>query len=205
MAKKRDKFYSEVDFLRHQLRELAEEVGTVIKDTNFMKKEECKEEIEALNRVKYKKELEAETIAIKEEVIDRNNQITALQKEKVELENANADYRNEIVNKDKKIHELQKEIKELQESNKYMKETIEAGNKTIAANVEKLVEFERERKEKNAEIRESQLTLEKKEKELERCKNHNIKLIEKIDSLTIEITELKNRKWYTSFLNLFKL
>lgn len=205
MAKKRDKFYSEVDFLRHQLRELAEEVGTVIKDTNFMKKEECKEEIEALNRVKYKKELEAETIAIKEEVIDRNNQITALQKEKVELENANADYRNEIVNKDKKIHELQKEIKELQESNEYMEETIEAGNKTIAANVEKLVEFERERKEKNAEIRESQLTLEKKEKELERCKNHNIKLIEKIDSLTIEITELKNRKWYTSFLNLFKL
>lgn len=205
MAKKRDKFYSEVDFLRHQLRELAEEVGTVIKDTNFMKKEECKEEIEALNRVKYKKELEAETIAIKEEVIDRNNQITALQKEKVELENANADYRNEIVNKDKKIHELQKEIKELQESNEFMEETIEDGNKTIAANVEKLVEFERERKEKNAEIRESQLTLEKKEKELERCKNHNIKLIEKIDSLTIEITELKNRKWYTSFLNLFKL
>lgn len=81
-----------------------------------------------------------------------------------------------------------------------MEETIEAGNKTIAANVEKLVELERERKEKNAEIRDSQLTLEKKEKELERYENHNIKLIEKIDSLTIEITELKNRKWYDPFL-----
>lgn len=200
MAKKRDKFYSEVDFLRHQVRELAAETGTVIKDTNLMKKEECKEEIAALNRVKYKKELEAETRAniekLKRELADRNNQITELQKEKVELENAKADYTKEIVDKGKKIYELQKEIKELQESNKFMEETIEAENKTIATNVEKLAELEKERKEKNAEIRASQLTLEKKEKEIEEYKNRNIELVEKIDISLAVIKELKNRKWY---------
>lgn len=211
MAKKRDKFYSEVDFLRHQLRELAEEVGTVIKDTNFMKKEECKEEIEALNRVKYKKELEGETRAnienLKKELADRNNQITELQKERVKLENSNADYRNEIVDKGKKIYELQKEIKELQESNEFMEETIEAGNKTIAANVEKLEELEKEIKEKNAEIRAFQLTLGKREKEieeknieLEKYKKINKKLEQDMENSLAVIKELKNRKWYDPFL-----
>ncbi|HBJ80164.1 hypothetical protein [Fusobacterium sp.] len=209
MAKKERKFYNELDFLRHQVRELAVETGTVIKDTNFMKKEECKEEIEVLNRVKYRKEVEAETRAnienLKRELADRNNQITTLEKKKVILENEKKNCIDIILEKDEKIEELKIEIKELQESNKFMEETIEAGNKIIAANIEKLEELEKEIKEKNAEIRESQLTLEKKEKELERCKNHNIKLIEKIDSLTIEITELKNRKWYHSLFNFFKI
>ena len=77
-----------------------------------------------------------------------------------------------------------------------MEETIEAENKTIATNVEKLAELEKERKEKNAEIRASQLTLEKKEKEIEEYKNRNIELVEKIDISLAVIKELKNRKWY---------
>lgn len=209
MAKKERKFYNELDFLRHQVRELAAETGTVIKDTNFMKKEECKVRIKELYKRELKKEVDQETKEtiekLKKELADRNNQITELQREKVELENAKKDYLKEIIAKTELIKTREKEIKGLQESNKYMEETIEAGNKIIAANIEKLEELEKEIKEKNAEIRESQLTLEKKEKELERCKNHNIKLIEKIDSLTIEITELKNRKWYHSLFNFFKI
>ena len=216
MAKKRDKFYSEVDFLRHQVRELAAEVGTVIKDTNLMKKEECKEEIEALNRVKYKKELEGETRAnienLKRELADRNNQITTLEKKKVILENEKKNCIDIILEKDEKIEELKIEelkieIKELQESNKFMEETIEAENKTIATNVEKLAELEKERKEKNAEIRASQLTLEKKEKEieeknieLEKYKKINKKLEQDMENSLAVIKELKNRKWYDPFL-----
>ncbi|MFV0580213.1 MAG: hypothetical protein ACK5NU_16325 [Fusobacterium ulcerans] len=204
MAKKERNFHGEADFLRHYLRELAAETGTVIKDTNFMKKEECKEEIAALNRVKYRKEVEVEARAniesLKKELADRNNQITELQKERVKLENSNADYRNEIVDKGKKIYELQKEIKELQESNKFMEETIEAENKTIAANVEKLAELEKEIKEKNAEIRASQLTLGKLEEKIKQSEERTQKSLDSkndfIDKLQEELKHLKNRKWY---------
>ncbi|WP_278574806.1 hypothetical protein [Fusobacterium ulcerans] len=204
MAKKERNFHGEADFLRHQLRELAAETGTVIKDTNFMKKEECKEEIAALNRVKYRKEVETETRAniekLKRELADRNNQITELQKEKIKLENAKADYTKEIVAKDKKIGELKIEIKDLQESNQFMEGTIQAENKTIAANIEKIEKLEKEIKEKNAEIRASQITLGKREKEIEEYKNRNMQLVEKIDILLAVIKELKNRKWYDPFL-----
>lgn len=207
MAKKERNFHGEADFLRHQLRELAAETGTVIKDTNFMKKEECKEEIEALNRVKYKKELEGETRAnienLKKELADRNNQITALEKEKVELENAKADCIKEIVAKDKTIeihirnaeefreqnNKLETEIEALeiakQSIEKAMKELQESNqtkDKTIAANINKLAEHEKEIKEKNIE--------------LERYQKINKKLGQDIDILLAEIKELKNRKWY---------
>jgi chromosome segregation ATPase len=204
MAKKERNFHGEADFLRHYLRELAAETGTVIKDTNFMKKEECKEEIAALNRVKYRKEVETETRAniekLKRELADRNNQITELQKEKIKLENAKADYTKEIVAKDKKIGELKIEIKDLQESNQFMEGTIQAENKTIAANIEKIEKLEKEIKEKKAEIRASQITLGKREKEIEEYKNRNMQLVEKIDILLAVIKELKNRKWYDPFL-----
>lgn len=200
MAKKERNFHGEADFLRHYLRELAAETGTVIKDTNFMKKEECKEEIAALNRVKYRKEVETETRAnienLKKELADRNNQITELQKEKVELENAKTDYTKEIVTKDKKIEELKIEIKELEKKNRFAQESNLNKAKTIAANVEKFEELEKEIKEKNAEIRASQITLGKREKEIEEYKNRNIKLVEKIDISLAVIKELKNRKWY---------
>lgn len=193
MAKKERNFHGEADFLRHQLRALAAETGTVIKDTNFMKKEECKEEIAALNRVKYKKELEAETRAniekLKRELSDKDNQITNLQKEKLGLE------------KEKKSKEG--EIKELQEIN-------DARFDTINTNANKLDENEKEIERKNEEIAElkaertaSQISLEKKEKrikELENtCKsleltNSNKSLI--IEELHEEIKELRNRKWY---------
>ena len=118
MAKKERNFHGEADFLRHQLRKLAEEVGTVIKDTNFMKKEECKEEIEALNRVKYRKEVEAETRAnienLKRELADRNNQITTLEKKKVIIENEKKNGIDIILEKDEKIEELKIEIKEFE-------------------------------------------------------------------------------------------
>lgn len=204
MAKKERNFHGEADFLRHYLRELAAETGTVIKDTNFMKKEECKEEIAALNRVKYRKEVETETRAnienLKKELADRNNQITELQKEKVELENAKTDYTKEIVTKDKKIEELKIEIKELEKKNRFAQESNLNKAKTIAANVEKFEELEKEIKEKKAEIRASQITLGKREKEIEEYKNRNMQLVEKIDILLAVIKELKNRKWYDPFL-----
>lgn len=200
MAKKERQFHGELDWLRYQLRTLAAEMGTKIKDTNLMTKEECKKEIEALNRVKYKKELEGETRAnienLKKELADRNNQITELQKEKVELENAKTDYTKEIVTKDKKIEELKIEIKELEKKNRFAQESNLNKAKTIAANVEKFEELEKEIKEKNAEIRASQITLGKREKEIEEYKNRNIKLVEKIDISLAVIKELKNRKWY---------
>lgn len=53
MAKKEKEriFRGEADFFRHQLRELAAETGTMIKDTNFMKKEECKGKIKELYKL----------------------------------------------------------------------------------------------------------------------------------------------------------
>lgn len=204
MAKKERNFHGEADFLRHYLRELAAETGTVIKDTNFMKKEECKEEIEALNRVKYKKELETERNEIIEkfenDLIDRNNQITTLQKEKVELENAKKDYLKEIIAKTELIKTHEKEIKELQESNEFM-------GKIIENNEKELLEKEKEIKELKAERNSSQLSLAKKEKEieeknieLERYKKINKKLEQDMENSLAVIKELKNRKWYDPFL-----
>lgn len=202
MAKKERerKFYGELDWLRYQLRELAKELGIEMKDVHLMKKEECQTRIAELNKEKYRKEVETETRAnienLKKELADRNNQITELQKEKVELENAKTDYTKEIVTKDKKIEELKIEIKELEKKNRFAQESNLNKAKTIAANVEKFEELEKEIKEKNAEIRASQITLGKREKEIEEYKNRNIKLVEKIDISLAVIKELKNRKWY---------
>ena len=204
MAKKERNFHGEADFLRHQLRELAEEVGTVIKDTNFMKKEECKEEIEALNRVKYRKEVEAEIRAnvenLKKELADRNNQITTLEKKKVILENEKKSCMEIILEKDKRmdtqlenIEKLKTEIEALEiakqgieKAMKELQESNQTKDKTIAANINKLAEHEKEIKEKNIE--------------LERYKKINKKLGEDIDNLLGEIEQLKNKKWYKSFI-----
>lgn len=204
MAKKERNFHGEADFLRHQLRELAAETGTVIKDTNFMKKEECKKKIEALNRVKYRKEVEAETRVnienLKRELADRNNQITTLEKKKVILENEKKSCMEIILEKDKRmdtqlenIEKLKTEIEALeiakQGIEKAMKELQESNrtkDKTIAANINKLTEHEKEIKEKNIE--------------LERYKKINKKLGQDIDILLAEIKELKNKKWYDPFL-----
>ena len=151
MAKKEKEriFRGEADFFRHQLRELAAETRTVIKDTNFMKKEECKVKIKELYKRELKKEIDQEikeTIEnLKNEVIDRNNQITALQKEKVELENAKSDYLKEIIAKTELIKTHEKERRELQEIN-------QANNKTIKNNIEKLAASEKELQEKKKRI-----------------------------------------------------
>ena len=204
MAKKERQFHGEADFLRYQLRTLAEEMGTKIKDTNLMTKEECKKEIESLNRVKYKKELETERKEIIENfenaMIDRNNQIATLEKKELILKEEKQNCLDIILEKDEKIEELKIEIKDLQESNQFMEGTIQAENKTIAANIEKIEKLEKEIKEKNAEIRASQITLGKREKEIEEYKNRNMQLVEKIDILLAVIKELKNRKWYDPFL-----
>ena len=231
MAKKEKErsFNGEADFLRYYLRSLAEELGVVVKDTNLMKKEECKGKIKELYKRELKKEVDQETKAtiesLKKELVDRNNQITALQKEKVELENAKNDYLKEIIVKTELIKIHEKELKETIKSNtevlkeKYEKiESLEneikelqgintSSNQALKADAIKLSELEKEIEEKNGEIKElkaernsSQLTLEKRDKELEKYKIHNIKLVEKIDDLLIEIKELKNRKWYDPFL-----
>lgn len=204
MAKKRDKFYSEVDFLRHQLRELAEEVGTVIKDTNFMKKEECKEEITALNRVKYRKEVETETREnienLERELTDRNNQITTLEKKKVILENEKKSCMEIILEKDKRMDTqlenikklkteieafeiakqgVEKAMKELQESNEFMNETIENNKK-------ELLKKEKEISELRKELEDSHISLANKS--------------QIINKLREEVRQLRNRKWYDPFL-----
>lgn len=193
MAKKERNFHGEADFLRHQLRALAKEMGIEIKDTNLMRKEECQARIAELNKEKYRKELEAESEIVIQEISDKDNQITNLQKEKLGLEKELAGRNNQITEltkgikehekssvevleeKYRKINELKKEIKELQESN-------QTKAKTIAANINKLAEHEKEIKEKNIE--------------LERYQKINKKLGQDIDILLAEIKELKNRKWY---------
>lgn len=204
MAKKERQFHGEADFLRYQLRTLAEEMGTKIKDTNLMTKEECKKEIESLNRVKYKKELETERKEIIENfenaMIDRNNQIATLEKKELILKEEKQNCLDIILEKDEKIEELKIEIKDLQESNQFMEGTIQAENKTIAANVEKLAELEKEIKEKNAEIRASQLTLGKLEEKIKQSEERTQKSLDSkndfIDKLQEELKHLKNRKWY---------
>ena len=57
-------------------------------------------------------------------------------------------------------------------------------------NIEKIEKLEKEIKEKNAEIRASQITLGKREKEIEEYKNRNMQLVEKIDILLAVIKEL---------------
>lgn len=204
MAKKERQFHGEADFLRYQLRTLAEEMGTKIKDTNLMTKEECKKEIESLNRVKYKKELETERKEIIENfenaMIDRNNQIATLEKKELIFKEEKQNCLDIILEKDEKIEELKIEIKDLQESNQFMEGTIQAENKTIAANVEKLAELEKEIKEKNAEIRASQLTLGKLEEKIKQSEERTQKSLDSkndfIDKLQEELKHLKNRKWY---------
>lgn len=211
MAKKRDKFYSEVDFLRHQVRELAAEVGTVIKDTNLMKKEECKEEIATLNRVKYKKELEAETRAniekLERELADRNNQITELQKEKVELEKELAGRNRKITEIELEKLELEKEKKSKEGEIKELQEINDARFDTINTNVNKLDENEKEIERKNEEIAElkaertaSQITMKKLEEKIKQSEERTQKSLDSkndfIDKLQEELNQLKNRKWY---------
>lgn len=176
MAKKERNFHGEADFLRHQLRALAAETGTVIKDTNFMKKEECKEEIAALNRVKYKKELEAETRAniekLKRELSDKDNQITNLQKEKLGLE-------KELAGRNRKITEIELEKLELEKE-------IERKNEEIA--------------ELKAERTASQITMKKLEEKIKQSEERTQKSLDSkndfIDKLQEELNQLKNRKWY---------
>lgn len=202
MAKKERKFYNELDFLRHQVRELAAETGTVIKDTNFMKKEECKGRIKELYKRELKKEVDQETKEtienLKNEVIDRNNQITALQKEKVELENAKSDYLKEIIAKTELIKTHEKERRELQEIN-------QANNKTIKNNIEKLAASEKELQEKKRELAEFQSEIKAAELSLEKLEKLNKNKTEIIENIKKELEQLKNRKWYHSFLNFFKL
>lgn len=182
MAKKERerKFYGELDLLRLQLRTLAKEMGVEIKDTNLMTKEECKKEIDTLNKEKYRKELEGESEVIIQELSDKDNQITNLQKEKLGLE-------KEINIKDKNIDKAIKTakqgvievVKELEERNQFLNETIENNRK-------ELLEKEKEIEEKNIEV--------------ERYQKINKKLGQDIENLLEEIKELQNRKWYESFI-----
>lgn len=53
---KTKKFYSETDFLRSEVRKLAEELGIELKNTGKLRKKECREKLENLNRIKFNKE-----------------------------------------------------------------------------------------------------------------------------------------------------
>lgn len=212
MAKKERerKFYGELDLLRLQLRTLAKEMGVEIKDTNLMTKEECKKEIDTLNKEKYRKELEGESEVIIQELSDKDNQITNLQKEKLGLEKELAGRNRKITEIELEKLELEKEKKSKEGEIKELQEINDARFDTINTNANKLDENEKEIEIKNEEIAElkaertaSQISLEKKEKrikELENtCKsleltNSNKSLI--IEELHEEIKELRNRKWY---------
>ena len=212
MAKKERerKFYGELDLLRLQLRTLAKEMGVEIKDTNLMTKEECKEKIDTLNKEKYRKELEGESEVIIQELSDKDNQITNLQKEKLGLEKELASRNKKITEIELEKLELEKEKKSKEGEIKELQEINDARFDTINTNANKLDENEKEIERKNEEIAElkaertaSQISLEKKEKrikELENtCKsleltNSNKSLI--IEELHEEIKELRNRKWY---------
>ena len=211
MAKKERNFHGEADFLRHYLRELAAETGTVIKDTNFMKKEECKEEIVALNRVKYKKELEAETRAniekLKRELSDKDNQITNLQKEKLGLEKELAGRNRKITEIELEKLELEKEKKSKEGEIKELQEINDARFDTINTNANKLDENEKEIERKNEEIAElkaertaSQITMKKLEEKIKQSEERTQKSLDSkndfIDKLQEELNQLKNRKWY---------
>lgn len=211
MAKKERNFHGEADFLRHQLRELAAETGTVIKDTNLMKKEECKEEIAALNRVKYKKELEAETRAniekLKRELSDKDNQITNLQKEKLGLEKELAGRNRKITEIELEKLELEKEKKSKEGEIKELQEINDARFDTINTNANKLDENEKEIERKNEEIAElkaertaSQITMKKLEEKIKQSEERTQKSLDSkndfIDKLQEELNQLKNRKWY---------
>lgn len=190
MAKKERNFHGEADFLRHQLRTLAKEMSIEIKDTNFMKKEECQKEIEALNRVKYKKELETERNEIIEkfenDLIDRNNQIAELQKEK-DINTLEIAAKNKAIGLLEKAKETNKAaIETLSMQTKELKETIGEKNSEIA--------------ELKAERTASQLTMEKLEEKIKQSEERTQKSLDSkndfIDKLQEEIEQLRNRKWY---------
>lgn len=173
MAKKERNFHGEADFLRHQLRALAKEMGIEIKDTNLMRKEECQARIAELSKEKYRKEAEEETRAtidnLTKELAGRNNQISELTKGIKEHEKSSAEVLEE---KYKKIDELKKEIKEK--------------NSEIA--------------ELKGERTASQLTMEKLEEKIKQSEERTQKSLDSkndfIDKLQEELNQLRNRKWY---------
>lgn len=55
-TEKTKKYYSETDFLRSEVRKLGEELGIEIKNTGRLRKKECREKLENLNRIKFNKE-----------------------------------------------------------------------------------------------------------------------------------------------------
>lgn len=55
-TEKTKKFYSETDFLRSEVRKLGEELEIEIKNTGRLRKKECREKLENLNRIKFNKE-----------------------------------------------------------------------------------------------------------------------------------------------------
>lgn len=194
MAKKERNFHGEADFLRHQLRTLAKEMGIEIKDTNLMRKEECQARIAELSKEKYRKELEEETRAtidnLTKELAGRNNQISELTRGIKEHEKSNAEA----------IESLENEIKELRGFNTSSKQALKAA-------AIKISELEKEIKEKNSEIAElkgertaSQLTMEKLEEKIKQSEERTQKSLDSkndfIDKLQEELNQLRNRKWY---------
>lgn len=213
MAKK-DKerlFHGELDWLRYQLRELAKEQGVEIKNTNIMKKEECKEKIDSLNKEKYRKELEAESEIVIQEISDKDNQITNLQKEKAGLE-------KDLAGRNNQISELTEGIKEHEKSNAEVIESLEneikelrglnaSSSQALKANAIKLSELEKEIEEKNGEIAElkaertaSQITMKKLEEKIKQSEERTQKSLDSkndfIDKLQEELNQLRNRKWW---------
>lgn len=180
MAKKRDEFRSETDYVRFQLRELAKEMGIEMKDIHLMRKEECNRKLKELAKEKFKKELETpkkqepkEAVEkIKKELTDRSNQITILEEEKVTLKSAKEAYKKENERLEIEIKTLKEEnietIKNLEESYKALNELSEKRKeeikelqeinqikkKIIEARTNELAENRKEIEEKNREISE---------------------------------------------------
>ena len=191
MAKKERNFYGELDWLRYQLRELAKEQGVEIKNTNIMKKEECKEKIDSLNKEKYRKDLVSPNYEeilknLKEELADRDNQITELKKERKAFEKSSAEVLKE---KYEKIDILERDRKELQEINKSNLAAIEASTKKLAENRKEIEEKNKEIAELKAERTASQISLKKKEENIMELR---AMLTDKINM----IERLNNKKWY---------
>ncbi len=55
-TEKTKKFYSETDFLRSEVRKLGEELEIEIKNTGRLRKKECREMLQKLNRIKFNRE-----------------------------------------------------------------------------------------------------------------------------------------------------
>lgn len=209
MAKKEKErqFHGELDWLRYQLRELVKGLGIEMKDVHLMKKEECQTRIAELNKEKYRKELEAESETVFQDLSEKNNQITELEKELVgknkkiiELENFEISSTKELKEKIKKINDLEVELRQIQEINK-------TNLKAVKEKTDKLNEKEKELQKKNEEISElkaernsSQITMEKLEEKIKQSEERTQKSLDSkndfIDKLQEELNQLRNRKWW---------